>query len=358
MARKRGGAAGVWDRNKGWLKSVVPGVLGAIPGVGVPLAVAAGAAMRGFDREGKGGIGFDVGQGIRGGLEGYGMGKLGQSARVNIGKMLAPKMPAGALNMDVINADIARGMGGGAPASASSALPSVAAPDTIGMTNTMMPGQSATRFATPTAAGSPAAGAPAVGAYAKKTAGAANTKAPGLLSRTGTRATKAMDFANKYEKPLGAMIRGTGMVPNPEAEALAAKNEIEQDKLEFERQQYADMQKQQMRIAQLLAPMYQQMMGARGMGSTTGVIAQPPSAFLANSGPTSLSNYVDLSGANNPRPVPLSRGTELGNYLNDIGMLDEEQDSVPSGVRYAQAYRPASPAPMSRRSRGGYVRYD
>lgn len=333
MARKRGGAAGAWDRNKGWLKSVVPGVLGAIPGVGVPLAVAAGAAMRGFDREGKGGIGFDVGQGIRGGLEGYGMGKLGQSAGGSIKSMLAPK--AGAAG-----------------------LPSVAAPDTIGMTNTMMPGQSATRFATPTAAGSPAAGAPAVGAYAKKTAGAANTKAPGLLSRTGTRATKAMDFANKYEKPLGAMIRGTGMVPNPEAEALAAKNEIEQDKLEFERQQYADMQERQMRIAQLLAPMYQQMMGARGMGSTTGVIAQPPSAFLANSGPTSLSNYVDLSGANNPRPVPLSRGTELGNYLNDIGMLDEEQDSVPSGVRYAQAYRPASPAPMSRRSRGGYVRYD
>lgn len=331
MARKRGGAAGAWDRNKGWLKSVVPGVLGAIPGVGVPLAVAAGAAMRGFDREGKGGIGFDVGQGIRGGLEGYGMGKLGQSARVNIGKMLAPKMPAGALNMDVINADIARGMGGGAPASASSALPSVAAPDTIGMTNTMMPGQSATRFATPTAAGSPAAGAPAVGAYAK-TAGAANTKAPGLLSRTGTRATKAMDFANKYEKPLGAMIRGTGMVPNPEAEALAAKNEIEQDRLEFERQQYADMQEKQMRIARLLAPMYQQMMAGRGGSPSNLPGGMPGASAIRDFGAPNYQSLASMQGA-----VP-----GFGQYAD----MDEGDDEV-APLRTGVAPLRTSVSPLS-----------
>lgn len=289
MARKRGGAAGAWDRNKGWLKSVVPGVLGAIPGVGVPLAVAAGAAMRGFDREGKGGIGFDVGQGIRGGLEGYGMGKLGQSAGGSIKSMLAPK--AGAAG-----------------------LPSVAAPDTIGMTNTMMPGQSSTRFATPTAAGSPAAGAPAVGAYAKKTAGAANTKAPGLLSRTGTRATKAMDFANKYEKPLGAMIRGTGMVPNPEAEALAAKNEIEQDKLEFERQQYADMQERQMRIAQLLAPMYQQMMAGRSGSPSNLPGGMPGTSAVRDFGAPNYQSLASMQGA-----VP-----GFGRYAD----MDEGDDEV------------------------------
>lgn len=31
--------------------------------------------MRGLDREGKGGIGFDVGQGVRGAVQGYGLGK-------------------------------------------------------------------------------------------------------------------------------------------------------------------------------------------------------------------------------------------------------------------------------------------
>ena len=107
MARKRGGAAGLWDRNKGWLKSVVPAALGAIPGVGVPLAIGAGAAMRGLDRPGKRGIGLDVGQAVRGGLEGYGMGKLGQGARAGIGKMLAPKAATG-ITPGLSNAEVAR----------------------------------------------------------------------------------------------------------------------------------------------------------------------------------------------------------------------------------------------------------
>ena len=317
MARKRGGLAGLYDRNKGLIRTAAT-IGGSLLG-GPAAGAAIGAAFRGLDREGKSGIGFDVGQGLRGAAEGYTTGKLTGAAKSSIGKMLAPK------------------------------LPSVMAPDAIGMTNTMLGGGAGAGAGV---GGGIAGGMGAIGNAAS---------APDVGSLTGSigrKATKALDFANKSEKPLGAMIRGTGLVPNPEAEALAAKNQIEQDRLGFERQQYADMQGRQMRTAQLLAPLYQQMMGTSGMGSTTGVIAQPPSAFLANSGPTSLSNYVDLSGANNPRPVPLSRGTELGNYLNDIGVLDEKQYSVPSGVRYAQAYRPASPAPMSRRSRGGYVRYD
>jgi hypothetical protein len=37
--------------------------------------------MRGLDREGKGGIGFDFGQGIQGGISGYGAGSLGAGAK-------------------------------------------------------------------------------------------------------------------------------------------------------------------------------------------------------------------------------------------------------------------------------------
>lgn len=88
MARKRGGLAGLYDRNKGIIKTLAPVALGAIPGIGVPLAVAAGAAL-GADTEGR--KFFDkrnIGGAIRGGIEGYSGGKMGQSVR----NMLTAKM--------------------------------------------------------------------------------------------------------------------------------------------------------------------------------------------------------------------------------------------------------------------------
>lgn len=68
--RKRGGLAGIWDRNKKIIAPVVSGALGLVPGVGGVLAPLAGAAMRGLDRPGKRGIGFDVKRGLRGAAEG------------------------------------------------------------------------------------------------------------------------------------------------------------------------------------------------------------------------------------------------------------------------------------------------
>lgn len=91
MARKRGGLAGIWDRNKGVIKTLAPIALGAIPGVGVPLAAAAGAAMGGLDRPGKGGIGLDVGGAIKGGISGYAGGKTGKAISSGIKGLLAPK---------------------------------------------------------------------------------------------------------------------------------------------------------------------------------------------------------------------------------------------------------------------------
>lgn len=69
MARKRGGLAGVWDRNKGAIKAIAPAALSFVPGVGIPLAAAAGAAMGGFDRPGKSGIGFDPFAGMKEGVK-------------------------------------------------------------------------------------------------------------------------------------------------------------------------------------------------------------------------------------------------------------------------------------------------
>lgn len=89
MAKKRGGLAGLYDRNKGIFRTAA--ILGGTALGGPAGGAAAGAAMRGFDRPGKRGIGFDVGQGALGGLEGYMMGK-----GTGLKGMFAPKAASAA----------------------------------------------------------------------------------------------------------------------------------------------------------------------------------------------------------------------------------------------------------------------
>lgn len=87
MARKRGGLAGIYDRNKKLIKTVAPIAAGFIPGVGPALGAAIGAAIGG-DREGKGYFkGFDAIGAAKGGLSGYGGAKLGQAAKGKLGQM-------------------------------------------------------------------------------------------------------------------------------------------------------------------------------------------------------------------------------------------------------------------------------
>lgn len=82
MARKRGGLAGLWDRNKNILKPLATGVAGALTG-GLG-AAALGAAMGGLDRPGKGGIGVDLGGAAKGALAGYGTGAVGAGLKGGI----------------------------------------------------------------------------------------------------------------------------------------------------------------------------------------------------------------------------------------------------------------------------------
>lgn len=79
MARKRGGLAGIWDRNKQIIKPLATGVAGALTG-GIG-AAALGGLMSGLDREGKKGIGFDIGQGVKGAVQGYGTGAAGAGVK-------------------------------------------------------------------------------------------------------------------------------------------------------------------------------------------------------------------------------------------------------------------------------------
>jgi hypothetical protein len=82
MARKRGGLAGLWDRNKHVIKPVATLAAGALTGGAGGALV--GGLMNGLDREGKGGIGFDVGRGAVGAATGYGMGKIGGALKSGV----------------------------------------------------------------------------------------------------------------------------------------------------------------------------------------------------------------------------------------------------------------------------------
>lgn len=80
--RKRGGVARSWDVGKSWMRPAAELAAGAFGG---PLAATlTGAAIRGLDRPGKRGIGFDVGQGVKGAAEGYLMGGLGKGLKAGV----------------------------------------------------------------------------------------------------------------------------------------------------------------------------------------------------------------------------------------------------------------------------------
>ena len=78
MARKRGGLAGIWDRDKQFIKPIATIGAGLI---NPALGAAVGGAIGGFDRPGQGGIGFDVKQGALGAAKGYAMGKSAQGLK-------------------------------------------------------------------------------------------------------------------------------------------------------------------------------------------------------------------------------------------------------------------------------------
>jgi hypothetical protein len=93
--RKRGGLAGIWDRNKNVIKPLATIGAGLVPGLGPLASAAIGGLMGGLDRPGKGGVGFDVGAGARGAVQGYGMGQLGQAGASLLGRGAGQAVAAG-----------------------------------------------------------------------------------------------------------------------------------------------------------------------------------------------------------------------------------------------------------------------
>lgn len=266
MAKKRGGLAGIWDRNKGVIKTLAPIALGAIPGVGVPLAAAAGAAMGGLDRPGKGGIGLDVGGALKGGVTGYLGGQTGKAVAGGVKSLLtagakapsaslagAPVGPGGyqvgfqGIGMPL---DSASPVGAGIPD-----LPAFGAK--VGMTGPAnLPAFGAKVGMTPGFGASQAAiGAPSVGAMPDvlKPAG------KGFMSKAGDIASSALKGARE-NKDLIAMA-GKGIMstmPAPGEEAAMMNAETGRMRLEEEQRQAKMEEERRQRIASILMPFARQ----------------------------------------------------------------------------------------------------
>lgn len=278
MARKRGGLAGMYDRNKGWLRYVAPAVVGAIPGLG-PLAAAGLGAAMGGDTEGKGYFkGFNTRGAIRGGLEGYSMGNLGKSAKEGakkgISKLLAPKADAalpslpertfGVTNTMLPNASVspvAANFGAGDFASIGNA----AAADDIGSlarTSSAMPTRSIS--------------APSIGSVGRTSPSAISSSAPSMLSQASEtipqkvaatvsggakepgRITRGMDWLAKYEKPLSTLT--TGIMSAIPSELDAQTIDLNERRFNEEMRRQRMQEERFANMAQLLVPLLRQQM--------------------------------------------------------------------------------------------------
>lgn len=256
MARKRGGLAGIWDRNKGIIKTALPAALSFIPGVGVPLAAAAGAAMGGLDRPGKSGIGLDVGGAIKGGITGYGIGRGTQSLAGGVRGLLSPS----ATNPSVLAKQI--GMtpsAGGMPAGVGA--PTMAAAPDIGRVTNL----SSYIGATPSAMTAPA---PITGVASGVANAARNV--PSLMGTGGgaggSGARSLLAGARNFMRENKDIIEMAGkgvqrLLPNPEIDIAQQRVDLEQAKFDEERRLTQMEEQRRQRIAQLLMPYVQQNYG-------------------------------------------------------------------------------------------------
>lgn len=171
--RKRGGLAGIYDRNKKWIKAGATGLAGALSG-GVLAPALIGGAIGGLDREGKGGIGFDLGGAAKGAASGAATGMLG--------------------------AGIKGGMGGGGWSGAKEAM------------------------------GKYASGIPGMGGVGEAISGAG-------AGAGGAKGGGIMAALNKYATPVGMGLQGAAGVMGAQSERAIAERRLRMEQEERERLQ-------------------------------------------------------------------------------------------------------------------------
>jgi hypothetical protein len=284
MAKKRGGLAGVWDRNKGVIKTVAPIAAGFIPGVGPALGAALGAAMGGLDRPGKGGIGLDVGGAVKGGITGYGGAKMGQMAKGGLGKLFTA------------GADQAGGIG---PLDKLTGAPKVGltqgAPTSYGNTGMFdkvpLPSQAPSTGMFAGATSAPVAGGGGGGG--------------GMMDA----AKKAGSFLDRNQKPIGMAADKILNVMGQSAAGQAAEEQqkLARDKFAYEQEQDKMAQEKRRRLAQLTGQMFMpQAANIYGMGR--------------GNDPMTMQQYIAgaaMSDGSSTPPEPVnSFGSGMNSYIN------------------------------------------
>jgi hypothetical protein len=290
MARKRGGIAGFYDRNKGVIKTVAPIAAGFIPGVGPLVGAALGAAMGG-DTEGKGYFsGFDAGGAVKGGLSGYGGAKLGQAAKGGLAKMFtaspldkltgAPQvgLTAGGPSSYGAMGSFQPTMAGGAGAAAGAA-PTAAYTGNVGGYGIGMPLGSAApvpssamadlpamdmakmrRLTQTTGAPLPNIPAPQMGAMPRLASQVAD-KPMGRFAQAGKFAKENKDLIALAGQGIQSVLPNAAA--NATADAAYMNAETNRMRLEQEQSQEKMEEERRRRIAELLMPMFTQIQQSR-----------------------------------------------------------------------------------------------
>lgn len=223
MARKRGGLAGIWDRNKKIIKPLATGIAGALTG-GAGAAVL-GGLMSGLDREGKKGIGFDIGQGARGAIAGYGTGMAGAGV-----KGLLTGGTAGAKAALSNYNRLPFGLGGSETAGVGPLAPQQA----VGQGGGFFPG---------------------TGGAGVNPMDALRGTAPSAKSF----GSRALGFARENKDLIGMAAKGIqSAMPDPANEAAFMNAETQRLRFEEEARQNKMDDERRRRIAELLMPMVQQ----------------------------------------------------------------------------------------------------
>lgn len=227
--RKRGGLAGIWDRNKGAIGSVAGGLAASfIPGVGALLAPSIGGMIGGAAARGKLDTGNLMGDAL-GGMGGANVLRPGAAALKNA---FVPKA-AGAATSGA--ATMASGAGAAAP------MTSMSAP--MGGVGAMPP-VPAMPMAAPSLGQRAMQGVKAVGSFAKDNPEVLGMAAQGVG---------------------GAMQAGANR--DIARDQLAQRNTEFTQTMDFERRRQEEEDERKRNIGNLLAPLYQQFAGRAPMGA-------------------------------------------------------------------------------------------
>ena len=286
-ARKRGGLAGVYDRNKKLIKTVAPIAAGFIPGIGPALGAALGAAMGG-DTEGKGYFsGFNAGGAVKGGLSGYGGAKLGQAAKGGLAKMFtaspvnkltgAPQvgLTAGGPSSYGAMGSFQPSLAGG---SAAAAAPTAAYTGNVGGYGIGMPLGSAAPVPSSAMADLPArdiskmiqttpTGRTPFGNIPAPRMGAMPRIASQVADKPLGRFAQASKFATDNKDLIAMAGKGVqAFLPDAASNAAMKNAETARMRLDDEREQMKTEEERRRRMAELLMPMFTQMQSRQPYG--------------------------------------------------------------------------------------------